>query len=388
MSFEDDLAGLNGWHFFREFTYPESKFRPLPSEEKELADSIVWLGDSLMVFQLKERQQPENSTDESERRWFKKKVIGTATRQIRDTLSFLKENRSIQIENLRGHKFDLAFQSIKTLHKLVVYLPSDKLPIDCREKKHHRSSTAGFIHLIQAEDYLGVVRTLLTPAEVLDYLEFRQACVERWQGETADVPEQALVGQYLDGRFDDRPSLDFYENLLRLEHRASEWDMSGVIAKFHERITTTNYPTDYYPIIRELALLKRNELREFKTRFELSVEKSRLPDITLPYRMAIPRTSCGFVFIPISTEALPHRRNALQNFTLANKYDLKLPRSIGVAIADDIGGWFTAEWMYADFPWTPDAEMDQWLRENYPFRDVREIELPRFSYRESDNGTA
>ena len=388
MSFDDDLAALNEWHFFREFTYSKSTFRPLPSEEKELADAIIWIGELLAVYQLKERVPPENMTEETEIRWFKKKVIGVATRQIRDTLAYLSNYESIQIENQRGHKFDLEFQSIQNLHKLVVYRASEKLPTEYRQQKHHRSATAGFIHLINATDYIGIVRTLLTPAEVVEYLEFRKSIVERWDNEVSQIPEPALVGQYLDGRVEDRPSLDFYQKLILLEHRSNEWDMSGIISKFPDRITTDNKPTDYYQIVRELALLKRNELREFKTRFELSLEKARSSDITLPYRMAVPRTNCGFVFVPITTEALPHRRNALQNFTLANKYDLRLPRCIGVSIADDVDGWFTVEWMYVEFPWEHEAEMDKLLEENFPFRDVKTEELSRFSFRNSTNGKA
>ena len=44
-------------------------------------------------------------------------------------------------------------------------------------------------------------------------------------------------------------------------------------------------------------MLKRNELREFKIRFKLSVEKARANQFVRPYRIAFPRTSCGFVFI-------------------------------------------------------------------------------------------
>ena len=55
MTFEGDIASLNEHFFFEEFTYSTNTFRPGPSTELELADSIIWLDDMLVVFQLKER---------------------------------------------------------------------------------------------------------------------------------------------------------------------------------------------------------------------------------------------------------------------------------------------------------------------------------------------
>lgn len=381
MTFEDDLAALNEWHFFHEFTYSKAAFRPIPSQEAELADSIIWIGNLLIVYQLKERRAQRSTTVEAEKRWFERKVLRQATQQVRDTLAYLNDARAIEIRNHRGHVFGLDIRAIHELHKVIVYLPHDVLPESCRQLKHHRSRTAGVIHIIPANDYLGIVRTLLTPAEMADYLGFREALICRWQAEVVAVPEPALVGQYLNGDIEVPPSVEFIEYLERLDHRADEWDMSGIISKFPDRVTTDNQPTDYYPIVRELALLKRNELREFKKRFQLSVEKARANKFVLPYRIACPRTNCGFVFIPVTKDLLARRRNALQNFTLAHKYEQKLSKCIGVSIAYDADGWFTAEWYYAEFPWEQEEEMEQRLRDNFPFRKVEHGELPRYTYR-------
>ena len=55
MTFESDIASLNEHFFFKAFTYSTNTFGPSPSTQLELADSIVWLGDTVIVFQLKER---------------------------------------------------------------------------------------------------------------------------------------------------------------------------------------------------------------------------------------------------------------------------------------------------------------------------------------------
>ena len=383
MSFEDQLANLNQWHFFREFTYSRATFRPEPSRELELADAIIWIADLLFVYQLKERHASVSTTPEAEQKWFEKKVLKKASRQVRDTLAYLDAG-PITIENGRGHTLDLDIRSIATLHKLIVYLPHPALPEICRQIKYHRSNTAGFIHIIQAADYLGIVKTLLTPSEVEDYLAFREELIDKWEAETAVIPEPAMVGQYLIGKLTSEPSLGFIEHLNQLEHQTNEWDISGIISKFPDRVTTENAPTDYYAIVRELALLNRNQLREFKKRFQLALDKAKADEFTLPYRMACPDRECGFVFITVTKDVLAYRRNGLINFTLAHKYDQRLPKCIGLSIADDTDRWFTAEWYYAEFPWQPDPELEQRLRENSPFREVKHGILPRYQFRDSD----
>lgn len=383
MAFADELATLNEWHFFREFVYSRNTFQQSPGQEVELADSLLWLGDLLIAYQLKERELVPGANAETEKRWFERKVLKQATRQMRDTVGYLSKVGQITVQNHQGHTSTLAFEAVRQFHKLVVYLPQDALPAEYRRVKHHRSRTIGVIHIVLAHDYLGIVRTLLTPVEVAEYLGFREQLINRWEELISDIPEPALVGQYLHGDSEKPPSLDYLEYLKQLEHRADEWDMSGVIGKFPDRVTTNNAPTDYYPIVRELASLKRNELREFKTRFQMSIEKARANTFVLPYRMAVPRTNCGFVFIPIMKNMAPHRRTALMNLTFAHKYEQRLPKCIGVSIADDVGGWFTAEWCYIESVWKEDPEMERLLGENNPFREVTTWELPRYTYRET-----
>jgi hypothetical protein len=379
-AFADELASLNEWHFFREFVYSRTTFHPTPEREVELADNLVWLGDVVIAYQLKERELVDAADAETEKRWFENKVLGKATRQIRDTIKYLSESNAIELRNARGHRFEVTLDVIREFHKLVVYLPQEQLPAECRCVKYHRSRSAGLIHIISGHEYLGIVRTLLTPTEVADYLAFRAAAISSWPDDVPSVSEAALVGQYLSGDFEARPSAPYLEYLRRLEHRADEWDMSGIIAKFPDRITTNNSPTDYYPIVRELALLKRDELREVKRRFQLSLDKARANEFARPYRMAVPRTACGFVFIPVTKELLPRRQVGLTNLTLAHKYDQRLSKCIGVSIADDTKPWFTAEWCYAEFVWEEDPEMERLLKESNPFREVKQAVSPVYSF--------
>ena len=382
MSFEEKLSRLNEHYFFHEFVFSKNTFRPNPGKEFELADSILWLDDLMVIYQLKERDAPRDSTVEGEEQWFTRKVLRLGTRQIRDTLAYLDRYPHIELGNHRGHRFQLDRGRVATVQKVICYLADEKLPPKYRRRKHYRSRTAGVIHLIAASDYWGLVQTLLTPAELFEYLAFREELIDKWKNVVDSVPEHALAGQYLRGDADSRPGVEFIEYLETLDHRLDEWDMTGIIKKFPDRVTTDNQPTDYYFIVRELAKLKRKELREFKLRFQLSMEKCRENIFVRPYRMASPRTTCGFVFIPLEKEFVAHRRQLLlKNLTYACKYDLELSKCIGVSFAPEDGGWYSVEWCYIEFPWEYDNKLHERLRENSPFREVNTREIHRYDYR-------
>jgi hypothetical protein len=380
MGFEDDLGRFNEHFFFREFTFSKNTFRPRPEQEVELADNILWLDDLVVVFQLKERIIEGNSSAQEEERWFNRKVITLGTRQIRDTLTYLSSHKQIELENHRGHIFRLEGCRIASLHKIICYFGHDKLPENCRSKKFHKSRTAGVIHLISASDYLQIVRTLLTPPELSEYLAFREKLIRKWEIIVESLPEQALIGQFLEGNVDSRPNMEFLKYLEALEHRIDEWDMSGVIKKFPERVTMGNETNEYYQIVAEIAKLKRSELREFKKRFQLSMDKCQSNLLTEPYRMACPRTNCAFLFIPLVEEFIQHRQQGLQNLTYACKYDLKVEKCIGVSFAPEEEGWYTVEWCYIEFHWEYDAELDYRLKQNNPFRIVQTADLGRYTF--------
>ena len=76
---EDQIAELNARAFWKELTFSKNKFSPQPGNgEFELADNLVWLGNHAFALQLKQRDEA-TSDPEQERRWFKKKILTTAT---------------------------------------------------------------------------------------------------------------------------------------------------------------------------------------------------------------------------------------------------------------------------------------------------------------------
>lgn len=256
----------------------------------------------MVVFQLKERNLIAESTEENELKWFSKKILTEASRQIRDTINYLERNPVINIENHRGHRLDLKLSEINEIHKIICYTPNENLPFF--ERKFKISKYSGFIHLFPDYDYQGVVKTLITPAELCEYLGFRQEVLERAGSDFSEITEQSLLGLFLTGDFESNPHNDFYKYLSKLDHKIQEWDLSVIIKKFTDRMITENHYSDYYKIISEVAQLKRNELREFKKRFKLSMKNCGVKELVEPYCKASLRTGCGFVFIPLNNDAV------------------------------------------------------------------------------------
>ena len=210
MTLEQYVAELNGMAFWSEFSFSNNKFSPQAGQELELADSIVWLGRFLIALQLKERTA-ESDDPEVERRWFDDKVIKKGTKQIRDTLRYLDENEKIGVTNQRSDCFEITKSQIDEILKIVVFLGGKSLPEECWQTRHHISRTAGFIHVVAAHDYFGILEKLRVPEDIRRYFEYRQRILLAGIAAQHAVTEADIVGGFISGQ--DRPDENSREAL-------------------------------------------------------------------------------------------------------------------------------------------------------------------------------
>jgi len=381
---EDAVSRTNEFYFLREFTFPAVTFAPTSRSELELADGIIWLDDLAVVFQMKERDGTADRSKQARDKWFESKVIGRATKQIRDTINYLHKHGPISATNNYGQTVLLSQRQLKTLHKVVLFKePATAEPP--RRPKYHKSRTVGLVHLLPLDDYVGIVRSLLTLSEISEYLEWREMLNSSWPSEAEALPEQSLVGHYLRGEKDAKPSLSDVVNLRVLQDDIHAWDMTGILTKFLERTMDDIGGIKYHLIIQEVAKLHRGELRLFKERFVACMEAAKASEFRQPYRFTSPRTHCGFVFIPLQSELREVRRTALANLTAANKYDQRLDKCIGLSFVRDDDGWFTVDWCAHATKWEFDEEMESRLAKSYPFRPVKEQIVYRYPFK-TDGG--
>lgn len=377
------ISKLNSNVFFREFSFARNNFSPVPKRELEFADHVIWIDDLMITFQLKERNIPNNTDSNKEGKWFNKKVVDLATKQIRNTLSYLMDYKEIHLINDRNHTFNVATANLTSVDKVVLYATNGPLPTKCRNKKYHNSSSVGFIHFFHIQDYIGICETLVTPMEIHHYLSYREEMIKLWDNETSLLPEYALVGHFLYGDLSIKPSPKDEKYLSALIDNREEWDFTNIVRTYADSIINTNTSLDYYKIVTELAKFKRTDFKLFKERFELAKSKAEGNVFALPYRMTIPWTGCGYVFVPITNDKVHVRTQALSNFTLAHKYDQKLSKCIGLSITSEGDGTFYVEWCYIEFPWEHDEEIEKMLKENFPFRSVKEHFVPTYVFDKS-----
>lgn len=379
---EEFVAEINRGIFFREFSFTKNDFTPTTGQNREFADHVIWIDDQLMLFQIKERTQPH--TDEaSAARWFQSKVINKGTRQIRDTLAYLQEFPAITIENQRGHQFDVAEAGVRNLVKIVLYHGGPDFPDAYHPLRHHVSRTGGFIHVIDSAAYFLISRILLTPAEILDYFNFREKLLTRF-GKPDSLPsETALLGQYLCEALDAQPKEEYSEYVERMKQDPSDFDLSGFLGALGDHlIDGEEYApgeVSYYPILAEFAKLFRGDLAELKKRFLRAGQAADTGQQILPFRIVSHRTDCGFIIIPITPPLFDLRLDWLRALTKASKYECRVLKQVGVAVSR-LGSDHLVEWSYAEGPWRFNRALEDLLRDSYPFRPLQSEGRDRYNF--------
>lgn len=366
---ESIISSLNSSFFFQEFTFSNNKFKTSENkDELELADNVVWLDDILIIIQIKEKE-PDNNSDSVG--WFDNKVLKKAVKQIKNTVKYYNEFDNIEIKNDKGHILNL--NTIRNLDakKIIVYNPGLDFPESKRFQKFYISQNIDLIHLFHIEDYFWICKYLITPFEIHEYLNFRESLYQNHTSVLNNLPEKYVLGHYLKTLDASKIIPEFIENVSKFIQDIDEFDMSHIIKKFQEQIYSYGNKIDYYNIIKEIAKLDRASLREFKKRFEQTLEDAQKQIVTLPYRFVSLNSHCGFVFIPIDHERKDFWKNAVINLTLAHKYELKLKKSIGVIVYyDSDTNFFEINWCYIEFDWHFDQNLENLLSINYPFRPV------------------
>ncbi|MFP1132925.1 hypothetical protein [Asticcacaulis sp. W401b] len=385
MSLEKFIADLNGSAFWKEFTFAQNKFKPGPSEELELADSIVWLEAFALIIQLKERTAPTGDP-EAERAWFSNKVLKKAKKQVRDTHHYLSTHSEIAIVNERGERFVIRGKQLQDIQSIIVYSAYDALPDDCWAIQYTESAQAGFIHILDSGAYLDILRILRVPGDIREYFSYRKTVVPQLKATGVRVQEADIIGAYTHDEVIPTPTS--HKHLHNLIQDLDSFELTGLIGNIRNNIETSTNPTDYYRIMIEFGKLPRSVWHALKGLLQYAVETVRAEDFALPVRAYYGKTDCVFMIMPLAPElwgadgeAKVRRGNGLQGFTQLAKYIHKARRGIGIQISRD-GSDYLIDWALIDEPWEPEAEIEARLLKFNPFRDLKEKEVKSFHFRE------
>ena len=370
-SLQDRISTTNAGIFFREFSFSSTKFTPPDNTELELADHVVVIDGRLLIFQLKEREKPTKN-ESKEKKWFEKKIVRAATRQIRDTLGYL-ERYCIDVSNERGRRVRLGANSAvgtDSAIKVVVYRPGDRLPHECGGKKFYKSKSSGVIHLINDSDWIRVLHTLVTPSEVIEYLDMRESLCAMYPGEMMAMDEKSIVGQFLLGEKLVRPSLGFAEFVDRHRQNYEKFDLTGILSSLGAKGTAGNsgvpgmpsWPSatiseDYYPILEDLARLGRTDCGFFKQRFQLCWDSCRDNQERVT-RFVASSVGVGFIFLVVPSGRAHVTGLDLAAYTEIHKYDRRLRCCIGISFSPLSDDERYIAWMRIEREWVHDHELD------------------------------
>lgn len=375
---EDYISSINSNFFFKEFTFSKNKFKtPDGKDELELADNFVWLDEYLFIIQIKDRNKTEGSSDI---KWFQNKILKTAVKQIKNSIDYLNQYEDIEIINEKGHRFNVSEARKISPLKLIIYTPEESLPDEYRYRKFYISQKVGYIHLLHSEDYYWLCKYLVTPFEIHEFLTFRERFYKEQSSVLDKMPEQYILGHYIETMDVGHINPDYIENIQNLQNDFEKFDVSFIISDFQNKIIYGNENKEYYQIIKEIAKLNRSDLRAFKERFLLSFEKSKLQEQTLPYRMTSFYSKCGFVFIPLPYKFKHKWENAIKNYTEAHKYDQKLKRCIGTIVYYNANEkYYDINWYLIDADWEFNQEFENLMKEKFPFREVKMEKTYRYN---------
>lgn len=152
--------------FFKEFVIDQLCFNDI-SSQSELADLIVDYSDTIVVFQIKERNIKSRTTNiSSEEKWLEKRTHG-ALKQLSKTIEFIKSGSLPPFENSAFQTF-IVDKSKKIIQVVVfendIIESYDRVVVGRNGEKINRFSLS---------DFQLVCSSLWSPSEIIEYLNFR-----------------------------------------------------------------------------------------------------------------------------------------------------------------------------------------------------------------------
>src|SRR5205814_6138812 len=386
----DFIAQQHANVFARAFSFDTSQLPTISEKPPDIADRVLLLGDVGFIFQLREREQKVASKTGDVEKWVAGQVVRKGVKRIQTTRELLASYVSLSVVNHFGHRFTVAPRDPDSLVGIVIYrVPPKTRPFRAARFKQNRNG--GFVHILRDTDYFEICHHFVTPAELLDYFNFRRDVLVSWDPPSTAVSEAALIGQYLLEDFSSPPSSSL-ERAARSRGGPTACEFSFVLDSLGAEIAaiadeeldeenSEDDDDDYatrsdngYQILTELALLGRYELRALKQQLRLALEAVRANKFELPFRMASARTGCGFLTVPVIQEFHERAYEALESLAVASKHELNLEKQVG------IGMWKNSE--FVDIEWlllkgknAPSPGLDARLAHSYPFRRASERRL-------------
>ena len=283
---EQLLSAFSEDYFFKELVFDDLWFTPPGSTKVELADLLINLGDIIVVIQLKERNEADQTYNlDEENKWFADRCK-SAKKQVKKTLQYISSGILPTFMNKRGQSVQL--QPDAVVIPLVVFENNQLVEYPPLLRKHSKSGMD--INCMSLDDFREMCRILVTPMEIVDYLEYRKEIYEKYGGIDIMILEssdnkllltkprrcETLVRQFLSEKYnmeelaDQRLCIQFFRNFLRL---------------LPERTVNCSAADSTYNVLTFLSHLHRFEIAAFWERFVLTKSEAKQGERGLRYSL-------------------------------------------------------------------------------------------------------
>jgi hypothetical protein len=373
---QDFTAQQNANVFLRAFSFPTIQLPLAADDERILADRIVMMDGIGFIFQLMEREQKVASKAGDIEKWVTNSVVRRGVKQIQNTRDLLHSYLGLSLVNQFGHRDHISPRDPELMVGVIVYrVPAKSRAF--RAARFKKNKNGGFVHILRDAEYFEITAHFITPAELNDYFGFRRDILINWDPTLTAVSEAALIGQYLSEDYSSAPD-ERFERAARSHGGPTACEFAFVLDSLGTSIASQEgeyADTEGYEVLTELARLGRHELRALKQQVRLALESVRADRFELPHRIVSPRTGCGFLILPLTSEFHDRSFFALESLAQASKYELDLERQVGIGMWRE-REFVDIEWLFLNGKNLRDPHLDERLARGYPFRRSSEQRIP------------
>ena len=183
---EQLLSAFSEEFFFKDLLIDDLHFTPNNQSEIELADLIINLGDIIVVIQLKGRddnQSLKNTDDEL--KWLESRAK-KAKKQAKSSATWIRSGKLPAFKNKSG--LEIKLNPSAKIIPLVVFENEALKEYPHLLRKH--SSNGENINCISFVDYQEMCKNLISPFEIVDYLEYRLKTIQRFDSPDIIIHDQ------------------------------------------------------------------------------------------------------------------------------------------------------------------------------------------------------
>ena len=271
------LSAFSQVYFFEELVQDNLQYTDQNGNTKELADLILNLGNYVVAIQIKERSEADRTRDSAiEQKWFDDRMR-TAKRQIKNTVDYIRQGALPAFKNKRG--VNITVRSDAEIIPLVVFMNESITDYPHILEKHTDEGMT--VNCMSLPDFQIMCSELVSPAEMIDYLEYRHSFYEKngpvnylfYKASETDMiishptKNEALIHQFLAEKYgveEVRKGNTLFDHFRWFIQQTAE---RSTVGRDHEATFT---------ILLFFAHFRRNEIRAFWDRLVLAKDKAQV----------------------------------------------------------------------------------------------------------------